>query len=229
MEQESQMSFQFHEGLEFGKTKITRQIACVETTWDRLDSEFYVTCQGNLPLPHLFWSCICLFWLGLTSLGRFQNATHRATLLTTTQQWSLPHSPHCCQATFVAVSPLNAFFASSSSSIAFPQPPLLQSSKSFASSPHGSAFARRRTVTITAKQKLEARNSRKNKKNKIHGWLLAVVPRPSISQAASADLKADSPGSWKTSLEKKNTDEEIDSISGAKKMPNKVEFATTSS
>ena len=27
---------------------------------------------------------------------------------------------------------------------------------------------------------------------------------PSISQAASADLKADSPGSWKTSLEKKH-------------------------
>lgn len=40
-------------------------------------TQSFVTCQGNLPLPHLlFRSCIrCLFWLGLTTLGRFQNAT----------------------------------------------------------------------------------------------------------------------------------------------------------
>ena len=48
--------------------------------WNKLETDLtqsFVTCQGNLPLPHLLFrsNIRCLFWLGLTTLGRFQNAT----------------------------------------------------------------------------------------------------------------------------------------------------------
>ena len=63
--------FPFMTGLNLGKFLVLKQL---ETDLTQI---FAVTCQGNLPLPRLLvWSCIrCLFWLGLRTLGRFQNAT----------------------------------------------------------------------------------------------------------------------------------------------------------